>query len=252
MLDNFLKPIVNIPLKRLGSKSDGGYFVPTRIINKSKKIISCGLGSDWSFENSLRKKNQNIEIIFYDHTTNLNFWIKHTIKSIYYFLRYNNDIKNVFKFINYIYFFNKKNITHKKLKISKKNNFANKEISLNKILLFEKNNLILKIDIEGDEYFILKDIIKYQNKINCLIIEFHKIKKNIKKLKKFFKQIKILKNCNISPNNSIESDKYGDPKVIEVIFINRKFLFKNDMKKRIKIQYLQNNPHKKKIFLKFN
>ena len=56
MLGKFYKPMVNVSLTRLGSKQDGGYYVPNKIIKISKKIISCGLGSDWSFEKNLQKK----------------------------------------------------------------------------------------------------------------------------------------------------------------------------------------------------
>jgi len=47
MLGKFYKPMVNVSLTRLGSKQDGGYYVPNKIIKKSKKIISCGIGIDW-------------------------------------------------------------------------------------------------------------------------------------------------------------------------------------------------------------
>jgi len=251
MLENFFKPVVNIPLFRLGSNQDGGYFVPSKIIKKSKKIISCGLGPDWSFEKSLRKKNKDIEIVFYDHTVNFIFWLQNGINSLYYYIRYRNDIKNVFKFLDYRYFFKQHNITHKKLKITSRNNLKQNKISLNQILKNEQDNLILKIDIEGDEYFVLKDIVKHQKKINCLIIEFHKINKNKKKIKRFIKKINFLKNCNISPNNSVEPDEKGDPIVIEIIFINKKFLSKKDYKKKINLKYLPNNRHKKKITIKF-
>ena len=48
-----------------------------------------------------------------------------------------------------------------------------------------KENIILKIDIEGDEYKILNTINKEQKKINLLIIEFHNISKKYNKIKKF-------------------------------------------------------------------
>ena len=174
MLENFFKPVVNIKLFRLGSKHDGGYFVPTKIIKKSKKIISCGLGPDWSFEKSLRKKNKDIEIVFYDHTVNFIFWLQNGINSLYYYIRYRNDVKKVFKFLDYKYFFKQHNITHKKLKITSINNLKQNKISLNQILKNEQDNLILKIDIEGDEYFVLKDIVKHQKKLIALLLNFIK------------------------------------------------------------------------------
>ena len=251
MLEKFYKPLVNVSLTRIGSNQDGGYYLPNKIIKTSKKIISCGLGSDWSFEKNLQKKNKNIKIVFYDHSINFIFWVKSTISYIYFFVRYRSNIKNVMIFFNYIEFFKHKNIKHEKLKVTKVNNLKKKEISLNQILKKELNDLILKIDIEGDEYFVLEDIVKHQKKINCLIIEFHNIDKNKKKIKTFLKSIEHLKNCNISPNNSVAADKNGDPLVVEIVFINKRFLFKKDFKKNAIPKYLSNNPYKKKIIINF-
>ena len=56
--------------------------------------------------------------------------------------------------------------------------------------MINQSNLILKIDIEGDEYKILEQINKEFFKINLLIIEFHNIHKNLNKIKNFIKKTK--------------------------------------------------------------
>ncbi len=48
-------------------------------------------------------------------------------------------------------------------------------------------NILLKIDIEGDEFKILEEIDKNLDKINLLIIEFHDLQKNLKKLRTLLK-----------------------------------------------------------------
>ena len=58
----------------------------------------------------------------------------------------------------------------------------NFSININEILK-NKKNVLLKIDIENAEYKILTQIIENSEKINCLIIEFHNIKKKINKLR---------------------------------------------------------------------
>ena len=117
MLEKFYKPVVNVPLSRIGSKKDGGYYLPNKIIKISKKIISCGLGSDWSFEKNLQKKNKDITIVFYDHSINFIFWFKTTISYIYFFIRYRSDIKNILIFFNYIKFFKHKILNMRNLKL---------------------------------------------------------------------------------------------------------------------------------------
>ncbi len=73
-----------------------------------------------------------------------------------------NKILDVFKYIDYKFFFKNEN-THisKKVVLKKKNK---NEISLTEILN-NKENVILKIDIEGDEYKILNTINREQKKI---------------------------------------------------------------------------------------
>ena len=46
-------------------------------------------------------------------------------------------------------------------------------------------NILLKIDIEGDEYDIFNFILKYQNNINCLVIELHNIDKHSNEIENF-------------------------------------------------------------------
>ncbi len=251
MLPIFLKPKININLIRIGSKGDGGYYVPKKILNKIDKIISLGLGSDWSFEEKFIIKKNSIQIVFYDHTINLIFWIKLFLQTLYYFIRYQSSPKNLFKYFNYVTFFNNKNTEHKKFKISPKTDFKKNTISLNKILKKEKNNLLLKIDIEGDEYKILYQIIKYQKIINCLIIEFHKVDKNLNKIKNFLRKMKNFENCNISPNNAFGFDKNNDPYVFEIVLINKKFVNKKDYNNDIYLRSLPNNPYKKSFNISF-
>mgnify|MGYP001269475509 FL=1 len=106
------------------------------------------------------------------------------------------------------------------LKVGRKN-IKNKEINI-KNMINQKKNILLKVDIEGDEYEILKDIKFYSKRINCLIIEFHEIKKNLKKIYNFINNIKDLKSVHIHCNNINKLDKYGYPYAIEITFINVK------------------------------
>ena len=55
-----------------------------------------------------------------------------------------------------------------------------KEITINKIFN-NKQNVLLKIDIEYDEYKILESIIENSKKINCILIEFQELQKILRK-----------------------------------------------------------------------
>ena len=71
-------------------------------------------------------------------------------------------IWNIFKYIEYCNFFSKKNKHFQKKIVFKKKN--KNEITITEILKNLKE-IILKIDIEGDEYKILNEINKNQKKL---------------------------------------------------------------------------------------
>ena len=224
MLPTFLKPYHTelLDLIRIGPKSDGGYIIDKKVLNKIRILITCGLNDDWEFERIFSKKKPYTQIMAFDHTVDQNFWIKRFKKDIVSLLLLRklriSKILDVFKFIDYYFFFkgNKKHFI-KRVVTKKKNN---KEVSISEIL---KNHqeIFLKIDIEGDEYRILNDIKKNSKKINFLVIEFHNIQENLHKIKEFLEKLD-LKIIHIHANNYGGIDKYGDPKVIELSLINTK------------------------------
>ena len=85
----------------------------------------------------------------------------------------------------------------------------------------DSKDIVLKVDIEGDEYKVLKEINKNFNKLNLVIIEFHNLKKNLKKIKNFINKSK-LRNIHINANNYGMVDEKGIPQVIEMTLINPK------------------------------
>ena len=223
MLPKYLKPfhIDNENLIRIGPKLDGGYILDKRIVHITKKIITCGLNDDWEFEKHFLKINPSCEVLAYDHTVNKEFWIKRFKKDILHFFLFKKlklrKILSIFKYYDYISFFKNKN-KHYELKISNEN-IKNKEITINEILN-DHDNLILKVDIEGDEYNILKQILKNSKKINALLIEFHDIQENMNLIKEFIKESKDLKLIHIHGNNVSCVDKNIDPNIIELTFTN--------------------------------
>ena len=192
----------------------------------------------------------------YDHTVNKKFWIERFKKDILHFFLFKKirlrKIISIFKYYDYINFFKNKN-KHYELKISNEN-IKNKEITINEILK-DHDNLILKIDIEGDEYNILNQILKNSKKINALLIEFHDIQKNMHLIKKFIEQSNKLKLVHIHANNYQCIDKDIDPSVIELTFTNiEKIRFEQIItKKKYPIENLDyKNSHRKDDYtLKF-
>lgn len=102
----------------------------------------------------------------------------------------------------------------KKIQFNKKNIFYN---DLNKILSLETNNVFLKIDIEGNEYRIIDDLLLNQKKIIGLVIEFHDCDLHMEKIIKFISSFN-LNLVHIHGNNFAERDFNGDIVVLELTF----------------------------------
>jgi hypothetical protein len=224
VLPRFLKPyqIRSSNLIRVGPKTDGGYIIDKRILSKTKILITCGLNDDWEFERDYLKKNQKTLINAYDHTVNKRFWLTRFKKDIISLLLFKklkiNKILDVFKYLDYQLFFRNNNKHFEKKIVFKKRN--DNETTIPDILA-NYNQIFLKVDIEGDEYKILNDIKRNSSKIIFLIIEFHDVDKNIKKIKNFIKKLD-LKIIHIHANNYGGLDKNKNPKVIELSLLNSK------------------------------
>ena len=215
---------VGYDLIRLGEESDGGYLIPNDIKN-IKYCYSAGVGFVTKFEKDL----YNI----------------YNIKSILI------DPGNI-----------PQEILPKEAKIIKKylSVLNSKDsISINEFIDTEEE-IILKIDIEGDEYLNLINIDEDKlSRVRVLIIEFHDLRNLrsnfffnifdivINKLSKFFYF------CHLHPNNTSKIKKIGKvqiPDMLEITLINKKRV-KITPKKKLKITHeldRKTDPKRKDLF----
>ena len=210
-IEQILKPKKNYKLSRLGGNNDGGYLVGVNSLLKSKILISFGINDNWQFEKDFKTQNPKCNIKCYDDKNILKYLLKKFIIELL-FLPYHR------RFYFFKYF---KNIINF-LIIKKKINFYQKKIFYNDLNKIIKNsqaddNIFLKIDIEGSEYRILEEIIKNQNKINGIVIEFHDFDYHKNTIQDFCSKLN-LDLIHIHPNNSAPKDNFGDPTVIELTF----------------------------------
>ena len=79
--------------------------------------------------------------------------------------------------------------------------------------------MFLKIDIEGGEYQIIDDILRFSDRITSLVIEFHEAHDR----KRFCNSIKQLQTCfhivHIHGNNCAPRSPDGLPDVLEITFL---------------------------------
>lgn len=206
-------------LIRLGRDFDGGYLVSASDVEKAECLLSFGLGDDWSFEiDFLKKKKINLEI--FDASVSKKRFLINIIKSLIKF-NWRNFVQNIKIYFNYLIFISKPNVKHIKKFVGLGTDVNNLDYYIPLYSILEKinlNNIFLKIDIEGSEYRILNDIVKYKNKICGLVIEFHDSDLHLEKIKKFINDIEIKIVHIHANNNSIENFSSNLPLVLELSF----------------------------------
>ena len=241
-----LKPKKNYDLVRIGRDNDGGYLVSKKTILESNYLISFGILDDTSFENDFLKIN-NIPAICFDHTINKTYWKKRFFNDIGAAI-YNLNFKFIKNTINR-YFESKNFFKLPKVKL------LNETVSNGYVKKFAneenfKKPLFFKIDIEGSEYRLLKELIEIQNLICGLVIEFHDIDLHIEKINNFVNSFNLTL-THVHPNNYGAKDPYGNPTVLELTFEKNPLEISGDQRLPNLLDQ-PNDPNNKDIELKFS
>ena len=126
-------------------------------------------------------------------------------------------------------------------------NIISLEIILKKISLDKK--YFLKLDIEGDEYRVLDDIVKYSKNLNGLVVEFHNVDLHKQRIIKFINDLP-LQLIYIHPNNAAPLNADEDPTIIEMTFSENPSILNNLDFEKHELD-MPNVYTKKDIILKF-
>lgn len=221
---NELQPLRIGEMVRVGDKEDGGYVIPNYFRDSRLTLISIGLGDNWSFEN----QGKGIffdRFISIDHTVSFSSIVGRLLNRI---LTRNINLSNCLYFIKLIAQYLKtfkilRNSHIRKKLVSSNNKKVKNEITLDECFsITGDKNVILKIDIEGDEYKIIEDVFRYTEKIELFIIEFHFTERQlhdfstaISRLKEFF----LL--AHTHANNFDFVSVNGIPNTVELTFVNK-------------------------------
>ena len=236
MLPKIFEPESEYDLIRLGKDNDGGYLVEKNSVLEAKGLISMGISYDWSFEKDFFNIKE-CPIHCYDPTIKYSSIKKFSrksiidlfkIKNIFNKNQLKNNIDNIFLYKSYKKFFSKK-VIHYESSIGIGRNKVNFSELMNRIKL---HPVFLKIDIEGSEYRILEDILKYQDKITGMAIEFHNIDLHKDLICDFIKRFN-LSLCHIhgqNPSGTDYLDINNDPTQVEMTFSNTKKVLSNNSK----------------------
>jgi hypothetical protein len=173
----FLNPVSISDLTRFGSTGDGGYLLPAGRIELIDGVVSFGLCYDWSFEEDVAARRPGIPIQVYDHTAGEPTLRRNVMagaaKLLMGKIGFAELAARMRRYGAYGTFFAGQH-QHFRERI-----FNRAELPIDATIdrVFErmagKNNLLLKMDIEGGEYRVIPQILEYADRIDLLAIEFH-------------------------------------------------------------------------------
>ena len=216
-----LKPQCSQDNALFGKNKDGGYLLKLQAVVASTYFVGGGVATSWDFELDIKKLNKSISIDLFDHTISPKLFL---IKSVQ--CRDLSLFKACIKMLRDFYWKKKIKIHYKK--IEPKSYFTS---------LLQREKSIVKIDIEGDEYDMLDEIILYKKNMNILIIEFHDVSKNIEAIQKFNNFLKENLHITYVNANNYSNVENNLPSYLEVVWTNNRF-------KNLPSFQIANNPNK--------
>ena len=161
----YLRPFKS-ELIRVGPKGDCGYVIPKSVAEKTNGMYSIGISTNWEFEVEMAKRNPKLKISAFDRTSG---WTVFAFVGLRDLLRgdpsesekmmINVRIKSAIRYFNLslrfrFFFSGRKKFERKWVRESSS---LKSEISFADSIhgLFDKDEVMLKIDIEGAEYLTL-------------------------------------------------------------------------------------------------
>jgi hypothetical protein len=225
----FLNPIIVDDLARFGTGSDGGYVLPASRLRTIDAMLSFGISNNWSLEEALSNARPDLLIHGYDHTIGKRrFGQRIALETARMMLgqstraRLGQSIKTA---RDYKHFF-----------VSPRQHFAERifnhqenpsDATIDKVFarIAGKSHVFLKMDIEGSEYRVIRDIVRYADRIDLLAIEFHDTEPLrevfVRDMQRLLKDFEIV---HLHGNNygSVADD--GLPDFLEMTLVNRRFM----------------------------
>ena len=229
----YLKPYKS-DLIRVGPQGDCGYVIPRSVAENTNAIYSIGISTNWEFEVEMAVRNPKIKIHAFDRTSG---WTVFAFVALRDLLRgdpsesermtINARFKSALHYLKLsvkfrIFFSGGKKFERKWVRES---STSKSEISFAGSIngLFDDDEVMLKIDIEGGEYELSESLIeclkKNSKKINSVVMEFHDTRTRRTEFEHLVHEISsVVPIVHIHGNNCVVVAPDGLPEVVEITF----------------------------------
>lgn len=173
----FLAPIVVDGLQRFGSSGDGGYVLPVPALETIDAIVSFGISENFSFEEALAVVLPGVPIHGYDPTVSDRHFRKRATRAFAKFLRLrasSAELAGKYRSLAaYRRVFAPPSFHFRERIFNRSEGPGDATIDQVFARIPGRDHVLLKMDIEGAEYRVIADILRYAGRIDILAVEFH-------------------------------------------------------------------------------
>lgn len=262
----FLNPHIVDDLTRYGNARDGGYVLPASTIAQIDAVLSFGLSTDWSLEEALCAAKPHCPVHTYDHTIDAEGFRRsfniaaiellsvptsrqHLLDRLWR-LRKAHQIGR-----RYRRFFTGNRIVHFHERVfNRRDNPNDATIETAFARLGDAKRVFLKMDIEGNEYRVLPQILAFSDRIDLMTIEFH----DTDPLRPVFQAqieaaLEHFSIVHLHGNNIAGVGRDGLPECLEITFLNKRFPVSDRRRNRLPVPGLDraNDPGRPDLVIRF-
>lgn len=235
-------------LVRLGREGDGGYVVARGDVERADLLISLGVNADWSFEKQFLAL-RNVPLFAYDASIGTFVFVRRSLAALLRPGRFRHFLQSISVLADYHRFF-VGNRHHVAKFVGNKG--GGDFVSLDEVFAANAaDHLFLKIDVEGMEYRLLASILRHQDRLTGLVVEFHDCDLHMDKITRFADALN-LSIVHINANNYAPVDELSRiPLILEISF-SRNATPENEMQTYPSPNDTLNNPDGQGIALRFS
>lgn len=204
---------------RFGSINDGGYHISPKNVLAADILFSGGISSNTEFEYDMFRFNKDIKIIMVDPTVSKIKLLSKAFLRIFFFKK--EKLRYFVNTLIFIYLQRSERCWHISKWLSANTGII--DCIKEKIVDFDAEKILLKLDIEGSEYDLLDEILANIHLFDCMVFEFHDLDNRYLECYVFLKKCSIhfdIIHLEINPSGGFS--KNGQPKVIE-LSLERRF-----------------------------
>jgi len=217
-----------VDMVRLGSPHDGGYVVPTAVLNGPVSVVSLGMKDDWSFEAAVVKRRPDALVHSYDPTVTPSAMLASLRMGLRSLLTF-RDLTlwgRTKVIVSYYTFFRGPRRRHYREWV-KSASSPTDSTSITEVLsrIDRGSDVLLKVDIEGDEYGVLNDFLSNEgaSKIVGIFVEFHDLDRRWSDFVDL--QTRLLRDYHLVHMHANNINKVltnqGIPRVLEMSYLRR-------------------------------